>query len=181
MQPVIQPNKKKHVGYPWIEVAVLTIAVSALGFLTSGRQSRREKYYTKTLKTPPWAPPSWVFAPAWTINNIFLLKALMHLLNKDEDIPNRKKLLLMQAVIWVNFFSFGIAFFKKRSPLLGAVITQADALAAAGSFLTAYKTDKKLAAHYLPLLVWTWFADTVAIYTAAKNPDPYIKTKALLN
>lgn len=56
----------------------------------------------------------------------------------------------------------------------------ADAGLAAASFYAAYKTDKKLAHYYLPLLAWTTFASTIADYQALKNADPVFGTKALL-
>jgi len=42
------------------------------------------------------------------------------------------------------------------------------------------KDDKKLALDYLPLVLWTGFASTLADYQALKNPDPVFKTPALL-
>lgn len=163
----------------WLKISLLTAAVSVLGMLSSGKRTKTEKYYNKQLKTPVWAPPGWLFGPAWTFNNLFLIRALFKLMDKEAGVENRKALLGLQAAIWACFFSFGYVFFKKRSPVLGAVWTQTDALLALASFIVAIRKDKKLAANYAPLLVWTWFASTVAWYTAVKNPDPLLNTKAL--
>lgn len=172
---------KNLLSRPWLQIAGLTVAASVLGVLSSGSRGKQQKYYAKELKEPSWAPPGWVFGPAWTINNVFLIKALIQLLDKQKDIPHRNKLLILQGVIWLNFFSFGYVFFKKRSPWLGAAITQSDALAALGSFVLAYKANKKFSLNYLPLTLWTWFAGSIAWYTALKNPDRLLRTKALLN
>jgi translocator protein len=172
---------KNTAKYPWLKIALLTVAVSVLGALTTGKRKTPRKYYEDDLKTPVWAPPGWLFGPAWTFNNFFLLRALFRLLDKNEAVSNRKVLLILQAVIWTNFFSFGWVFFKKRSPVLGAVWTQADAALALASFIIALKQDRKFAGNYAPLLIWTWFASSVAWYTAAKNPDPLLKTKPILN
>lgn len=43
------------------------------------------------------------------------------------------------------------------------------------------KSDEKTVYHYLPLVLWTLFAGTVAGYQALKNPDPVFGTKALLD
>ncbi|MEJ7680494.1 MAG: hypothetical protein WKG06_22110 [Segetibacter sp.] len=64
--------------------------------------------------------------------------------------------------------------------MLAAIWTLSDAAFAAGSFLIARKEDKKLSNYYLPLLVWTLFAGSVAVYQALKNPDPVFKTKVLI-
>lgn len=165
---------------PWWQVALATVAVSLLGALSTGLSKRRErKLYNKELKQAPWAPPAWVFGPAWTINNFFLLLALKDLLLRD-DIPARKKLLIQQAAIWLIYFSFGYVYFQKKSPLLAAAWTLADAALAATGFATAIKTDKQLGYKYLPLLGWTGFAGTVAVYQALKNDDPVLEIEHVL-
>jgi benzodiazapine receptor len=162
----------------WWQVALATIVVSALGALTTGNKKADRKLYEKKLKQAPWAPPGYVFGPAWTFNNYFLLQALKRLLQTD-DLSNRNKMLVKQAAIWIIFFSFGYVYFKKKSPVLAAIWTLTDTWLAASSFFDALKTDKKLAADYLPLLGWTGYAGSVAIYQALKNPDPVLDTPSL--
>ncbi|MDQ6609600.1 MAG: tryptophan-rich sensory protein, partial [Bacteroidota bacterium] len=158
----------------WWQVLLATVAVSALGALSTGLSKGRErKLYNRQLKQAPWAPPAWVFGPAWSINNFFLLHALRDLLRRD-DIPQKKKLLIQQALIWIIFFSFGYVYFQKKSPLLAAVWTLADALLAGNSFWSAYKANKTLGFKYLPLLGWTSYAGTVAVFQALKNDDPLL-------
>jgi benzodiazapine receptor len=162
------------------QLALGTITIAVLGGLASGGASYKDReFYDKKLKQPPWSAPRWLFAPAWNINNFFLLVALKRLLN--SDIPEKKKLLLQQGMIWLIFFSFGYVYFNKKSTVLAAVWTAADAALAINSFITAFKSDKKTAYSYLPLVVWTSFTSTIAGYQALKNPDEVLKTKALMN
>jgi len=164
----------------WWQIALLSLVVSALGGLASAQPSRNDKQlYDKKLKQAPWAPPGWLFAPAWNINNFFLLLALQKL--STANIPQKKRLLVLQGMIWLIFFSFGYIYFNKKSPVLAATWTVADAVLAITSFVLIYKSDKKLSYKYLPLVVWTSFASTLAGYQALYNPDPIVKTKALLN
>lgn len=175
-EQVIQRVKKAS----WWEIAALTVGVSALGALSSMLSKKEErKVYNKTLKQAPWAPPAWVFGPAWTMNNFFLIKALRDIVT-EEDLPKRRQLLFLQAGIWAIFFSFNFIYFRKRSTVLAAAWTQTDAVLALASFLVANRQDKKLARNFLPLVGWTWFASTVAHYQALKNPDKLLGTKALL-
>jgi len=169
----------KPVTLKWWQIALLAIAASALGGLASLTSHKKDKQlYNKKLKQAPWAPPSWLFAPAWTVNNFFLLTALQRILN--SNMPQKNKLLAMQAVIWLIFFSFGYIYFNKKSTVLAALWTTGDAALAATSFITLYKVDGKTAYNYAPLLVWTAFASTLAGYQALTNADPVLKTKALL-
>ena len=163
----------------WWQVALLSVAVSALGALSGlGSQKKQRKLYNTKLKQAPWAPPAAAFGPAWTINNFFLLNALKGILEKD--MPERRKLLLLQGGIWLVFFSFNYVYFRKKSPVLAAVWTMSDNVLAIASFLICLKSDKKTALNYLPLALWTTFASTLADYQALKNPDPVLDTPALL-
>ena len=165
----------------WWQVALATIVVSVLGAFSTGITKKNErKLYEQKLKQAPWAPPAKLFGPAWAVNNYFLLKALKQLL-ESENISDKNKLLLKQVAIWLIFFSFGYVYFQKKRPLLAAVWTLADAWLAASSFFNAVKSDKKIAFNYLPLIGWTGYAGSAAIYQALKNPDPFINTKAALN
>ena len=164
----------------WWQIALLSLVVSALGGLASAQPSRNDKQlYDKKLKQAPWAPPGWLFAPAWNINNFFLLLALQKL--STANIPQKKRLLVLQGMIWLIFFSFGHIYFNKKSPVLAATWTVADAVLAITSFVLIYKSDKKLSYKYLPIVIWTSFASTLAVYQALYNHDPIVKTKALLN
>lgn len=165
----------------WGQLALISVAVSAIGGLSSLMSSKKErKIYTKQLKQAPWAPPAWLFAPAWMFNNFFILQALKRTL-ENKELTDRKKLLLLQAGIWAIFFSFNYIYFQKKSTVLASVWTQTDAVLALASLLLAWKHDKKLSANFIPLVAWTWYASSVAHYQAVKNPDAFLHTKALLN
>lgn len=162
----------------WWHVALISVVASGIGGLSARKNRNKQEKIYKKQKQAPWAPPAAVFAPAWTANNFFILMALKRLLASDN--PDKKKLLALQAMIWTVYFSFNYVNFYKKSPILGAVWTMADAGLAAASFTLALKSDKKLAFMYLPLLGWTSFATSLADYQALKNDDPVFETKALL-
>ncbi len=170
--------KKKSNTATWL-LPVISIGLSYLGRLSAGNALNKErKIYTKKFEQAPWSPPAWVFGPAWTINNIFMVNAIKRLL--ERDIPDKKKLLLLQGVIWTIFFSFNYVYFKKKSPVLATIWTMTDNVVALASFIIAMKNDKKLAYNYIPLLLWTTFASTLSGYQAAYNKDPLLKTKPIL-
>lgn len=163
--------------FKWWQAALALVAVSVIGALQSGTKSVTRKTYQKKNEQAPWAPPAWLFGPAWTVNNIFLLWGLVKILN-NKNLPNRPALLSMQGGIWAIFLSFGYVYFRKGSPILAEIWTQADAALATASFRTALRSDKKLAVAYAPLLLWTWFASSLSGYQALKNPDPVFDTAA---
>lgn len=165
----------------WWQLALISVAVSALGALSGTRSNKKDrKVYDMELKQAPWAPPGWLFAPAWTFNNSFLLSALLSIAGKQSS-AEKKKLLWLQAGIWAVFFSFNYVYFRKKSPVLAAIWTKIDLALAIASLMIAFKDDKKEALKYIPLMAWTGFASTLADYQALKNPDPVLHTQPLLN
>jgi len=163
----------------WWQVALAAIVVSVLGTISTGLGKKNQrKLYELKLRQAPWAPPAKMFGPAWTVNNYFLLNALKQLL-ESGSIPGKNKLLLKQVAIWLIFFSFGYVYFKKKSPILAAIWTLADAWLSTSSFANSIRSNKRLAYNYLPLLGWSVYAGSVALYQALKNPDPVLKIPAL--
>lgn len=168
-------------GLNWWQVGLITLGVSFLGGLSAIMSKKKQrKLYNKDLKQAPWSPPSWVFSPAWTLNNFFLINALRNIL-KNNKLNDRKSLLYLQAAIWIVYFTFGYVYFKKRSPVLAAIWTKTDAGLAIASLILAAKNDKKLSLNYIPLSLWTLFASSVADYQALKNPDEVLGTGPALS
>jgi len=164
----------------WWQLVLVTLAVSAVGALSTMQKKQGQRHlYEKELEQAPWAPPGWLFGPAWTFNNFFLLWGLQSII-LNKNLPARDRLLVLQAFIWVIYFSFGYVYFNRKSPVLAAFWTATDAVLATVSFLISRKHDKKLSYAYIPLLLWTSFASSVAVYQALHNPDPVFDTPELV-
>jgi translocator protein len=163
--------------FSWWQIALGAVAVSTIGGLIGRKPGKSEKQSYEKFKQAPWSPPPWLFGPAWMTVNHFMLSGLQQLANSEHR--NKKALMGLQIPIWLIFFSFGYVYANKKSPVLAAGWTVTDALLAAASFALANKGDKKLSYNFLPLLGWTSYASTVAVYQALKNNDPLLKTEAL--
>lgn len=175
----VQDVAAKAARLKWWQVALISVAATALSSLSALRPKKEQrKLYDTKLKQAPWAPPPAVFGPAWAVNNFFLVRALQRILAKD--IPDKRKLLLLQAGIWLVFFTFNYVYFRKKSPILAAIWTMSDNIFAVASMLISLRSDKKNALNFLPLVLWTTFAKSLADYQALKNPDPVFHTKALM-
>ena len=165
--------------YKWWQAVAALVVVTVIGAMQSGSRQRTDKKYRQDNKQAPWAPPAWLFGPAWTINNIFLLWGLLKILN-NKQLKNRNTLLALQGGIWAIFLSFGYVYFRKGSPVLATIWTQTDAGLATASIISALRSDKQLAIAYLPLFAWTWFASSLSAYQALNNPDPALHTPPLI-
>lgn len=175
----LTPSSKKR--FPWVKAILFYAATLIIGGLTSGPSKNTEKFYENELKQAPWAPPGWVFGPAWALINVFITRALFQILEEKDKRRKDKALLRLQLGIWFIFCTFGIVYFKKQSPVLAAAWTVADAALATASIALARKKGINFTANYLPLLVWTYFASTVAVYQALENPDPLLNTPAIIS
>ncbi|WPP51364.1 TspO/MBR family protein [Catalinimonas niigatensis] len=164
----------------WWQAGFFLIGVSVLGRISSVSSKQEPKELYKDEIKPKWSPPAWLFGPAWLLNNIFLVWGGRRLLNTRKHFPYRRSLLTLQGIHWLDFITFGYAYFRLKSPILALIWTQGDAIIATRSLkLAAQSTDKKLAITYIPLTLWTCFASSLSWFQALYNPDPLFGTKAM--
>ncbi len=173
-------TERKAAKLKWWHLALITAAVSFLGAVSGGSLSDKgQRKFYKELNQAPWAPPGWMFGPAWMFINFFLLLGLKRII-VSRRIRDKRKYLSVQGAIWFIFFTFNYIYFRRKSPVLAALWTKADFILAVTGLLVTLKVDRKAACTYVPLLLWTGFAGTVAAYQALYNPDPCLNTPALL-
>jgi len=177
-------------------VQVLTFGLSGLVSTIKGPtgKSLRENIfgnpaYFNELKQSIFAPPSWVFGPAWLVNNISVIWGTWRVLNKPKDTPGRTSFLALQGVSWLNFVVFNAAYFSLRSPINALVLTFAMFVLTILSGLVAiFKLkDTVVALSLATLFIWLMIALTAASFQAAWNYDdlygvgPFVKpNRALL-
>ena len=143
--------------------------------LATGRRREDRRYYEE-MEQAPFAPPGWVFVPAWALNNASVLWGNLRLLN-DRDVPHRNALIGLQGAGWLLYATFGYVYFRKRSPILALVNTAAFwVLTIASIFLSLRGGRKDIALSQGTLLAWLTLATPTAAYQAAANPDELFGT-----
>lgn len=95
-----------------------------------------------TLNLPSWAPATWVFGVAWTINNILVLIGNIWTLNLPRS-SDRTWLIRLQIVSWVNYAIFQWLSFGTGIPSLFFWPTFSMLVLTLGSMYYAYKLDTK--------------------------------------
>jgi translocator protein len=107
-----------------------------------------------TLNKPSWTPPSWLFAPAWTV--LYILMAIAAWLVWKAG-NAKAALTLFFAQLLLNF-AWSVLFFGARSPGLGLIDVAAMWLAIAATIF-AFAFKSRLAAFLMvPYLCWVSFA-----------------------
>lgn len=165
--------------------AVVQLLTFGLGGLTSaargttGQNARAALFgdvsYFRALKQAVVAPPSWVFGPAWTVNNVAAIWGMLRVLNKPEGTPGREEYLALQGVTWLDFVLFNAAYFSLRSPINAFVLTVlfAGLTVASGVVALLRLKDTAVALSLATTFVWLLIAATAATFQALWNHDDF--------
>lgn len=180
----------REAGRPWrwyhgllfyLLVQGLTFALSGLVNRWQGRrisspgQLLGDVAYFKALRQSIFAPPAWVFGPAWTINNLAAIWGLLRVLNKPASSEGRTAYLFLQAASWLDYIIFSAAYFGLRSPLNALLLTLFMLGLTGASVLVALLRlrDTLVALSLATLFLWLLVASTAAIFQALWNRDAF--------
>ncbi len=116
-----------------------------------------------TLTKPSWTPPSWLFAPAWTV--LYILMAVAAWLVWKAG--NAKAALTLFFAQLVLNLAWSILFFGVRSPGLGLIDVAAMWIAIAATIFAFAFKSRLAAVLMVPYLCWVSFAAALnaAIFT----------------
>jgi tryptophan-rich sensory protein len=191
------PEPTRQIPWRWYHGLAFYVIAQALTFGLSGLvsvargnkgQSRREMFvgdvpYFRSLKQSIVTPPSWAFAPAWTINNFSVIWGTLRVLNMPEEQQGRNVYLALQAASWLDFVFFNAAYFSLRSPINALILTfTMFCLTIASGCVAIFKLkDTKVALSLGTLFVWLLIALTAAFSQAAWNRDDLYKVGPFLD
>ena len=96
-----------------------TVGIVILGFI-SGLLSGNPGSYYYSLDLPPFAPPSRIFGPMWTVLYILMGMALYFLTQMDER-KLKRKLLTLFVIQFICNFLWSALFFNLQSNFIAAV------------------------------------------------------------
>ncbi|GCE26639.1 hypothetical protein KDA_21230 [Dictyobacter alpinus] len=166
----------------YLIIQVLTFSTSALVSIASGNKGDNfretvfgDTSYFKQLKQVKITPPSWFFAPAWTVNNLSVIYGTLRVLNMPKDTRGRTEFLALQAATWLNFVAFNAAYFSLRSPINAFVLTVLFFLfTLASGFVAIFRLkDTKVALSLGTLFIWLIVATTAATTQMLWNKDDF--------
>ena len=122
------------------------------------------------LEKPPFNPPNWLFAPAWTI--LYLLMAISAFIIWRHIAENRQaKIALIIFLIQLILNAlWSIAFFGMESPIYGVIVIVALWIAILFTILRFFKVSSLAGFLLIPYIGWVTFAAILNISILILNP-----------
>ena len=113
------------------------------------------------IKKASWNPPSWLFAPVWTIIYLMMTVSvwLVYHTAAYERIKRRGYILFFVQLALNGLWSF--LFFGLHEPLLALIDLSLLIIAEIATIVTFYKIHKGAASLLFPYLIWTLYAETL--------------------
>lgn len=154
------------------EIAVLPLwlAASFAAAAAGGVGSANAPEFYARLAKPAWAPPAWLFGPAWTI--LFVLMAIAAwLVAREHAHPERRRALVLFVVQLVFNALWSWLFFAwRRGALALAEVVLLEVLIVAT--LVAFWRVRPLAGALLvPYALWVAFATALTAAVWRMNPS----------
>lgn len=124
--------------------------------------------FYKDLKKPPFQPPSWLFAPVWTIIYILLFASLIFVI-KAPYTPVKILAYLLFSIQMILNLSWMPVFFKKKKICTAFLISILLFLTLTAMIITFYKISFYAAVLLLPYLFWSAYASAINFYICEMN------------
>ncbi len=123
-----------------------------------------------TLNKPFFAPPNWLFGPAWTLLYFLMGVAIYLVWTKDVSKKSAKKQAINTFLIQLALnFIWSPVFFGLRSPELGLIIIIAMWIAILVTIKHFYKLSRTAAYLLIPYILWVSFATLLNLSIALLN------------
>ncbi len=116
------------------------------------------KNWYPTLNKPSFTPPSWIFAPAWTLLFLLMGISLYLVWQKGLETPGVKKALIIFGVQLILNILWSVLFFGLRSPLLGLIDIIPLVILIILTIINFKKINPTAGYLLIPYLAWTSFA-----------------------
>jgi translocator protein len=111
-----------------------------------------------TLNKPVFTPPSWLFAPVWTLLFLLMGIALYLVWQKGLEAPGVKKALIFFSAQLILNTLWSVLFFGFKSPLLGLLDIIPLVILIILTIISFKKINPTAGYLLIPYLLWTSFA-----------------------
>ncbi|MGZ8470710.1 MAG: TspO/MBR family protein [Gemmatirosa sp.] len=149
-----------------LAIVLATAATAGIGGIASARAG---DFYL-ALQRPGWAPPSWLFGPAWTALYVLMAIAAWMVWRVRERRGARHALLLYGAQLALNAL-WPWVFFAWRRGALAAIEIVLLLLVLVATARAFARVRRRAAVLLLPYLLWVAYATALTWSVWRLNPD----------
>ncbi|MFA4858652.1 MAG: TspO/MBR family protein [Candidatus Margulisiibacteriota bacterium] len=139
-------------------VIISIVVCLCAGFLGSMATTSSLPIWYATLHKPFFTPPSWVFAPAWTLLYILMGIAAALVWQKAKENPATKGALLLFGMQLVANVLWSVIFFGQHQLFLSVIEIKLLWLLILGTGIAFYRISRPAGWLLLPYLLWVSFA-----------------------
>ena len=121
------------------------------------------------LQKPSWAPPGWLFGPAWTVLYILMGVAAWRVW-RDAGFSGAKVELAFYAVQLVLNMAWSYFFFVRRTGLGATVEVVCLWVSILVTLMLFWRRDTVAGVLFVPYLTWVTFATALTVAVWRRNP-----------
>ncbi len=122
------------------------------------------------LNRPRWAPPAWLFGPAWSVLYLLMAVAAWRIWREFGFDGARNELILYFVQLIFNT-AWSWCFFVKNSGLLSAVDASLLLTSVAATMVAFWIRDPVAGLLFLPYVAWVLFATALTVSVWRRNPS----------
>ncbi len=161
---------KKKIQINYLKLGVSIILCQLAGLIGSIFTFPNVTTWYTTLIKPQFTPPSWAFAPVWTIL-YFLMGISLYLVWQTKfKKPEVKTAINLFAIQLTLNVTWSFLFFGQHNPLYGLIGIILLAIAIIATIIQFNKINRNAALLMLPYLAWVLFASYLNYSIWILNP-----------
>jgi tryptophan-rich sensory protein len=160
----MSPKRSFHSLFSLLGWIALTAAFAAVGAMGS---TQAPTFYAQ-LDQPSWAPPTWLFGPAWTVLYLLMAVAAWRAV-RSTTLPAAPAVRLYLIQLVLNAL-WSWLFFAWHQGAWAFVCIVALWLLIAATMAAFYRRDRLAGALMLPYIGWVSFAGALCFTIWQRNP-----------
>ncbi len=145
---------------------ILGTSLAAIGGAVTAKSANE---FYQILQKPQWAPPGWLFGPAWTILYILMGTAAWRVW-REAGFNGAKVELSLYAVQLVFNMAWSYFFFVRRTGLGAAIEVVSLWILIAITLVLFWRRDTIAGVLFVPYLTWVTFATALTVVVWRRNP-----------